>query len=102
MAGVCAAHNELMHDESETGCKEKRAEGLSKNASRGLRILLVEDNAVNQMVATRFLAKRGHRVVAASNGREAVEAVAQGQSFDLALMDIQMPEMDGFEATAAI
>jgi CheY-like chemotaxis protein len=66
-----------------------------------LRVLVVEDNAVNQRLTTRMLEKRGHRVVLAGNGREALEAYAKG-SFDLVLMDVQMPEMDGFEATAAI
>jgi signal transduction histidine kinase/DNA-binding response OmpR family regulator len=66
-----------------------------------LRVLLVEDNAVNQRLATRMLEKRGHRVVLAGNGREALEAYSKG-SFDLILMDVQMPEIDGLEATAAI
>jgi signal transduction histidine kinase/CheY-like chemotaxis protein len=66
-----------------------------------LSVLLVEDNPVNQRLATRMLEKRGHRVVLAGNGREALEALAKG-SFDLVLMDVQMPEMDGFQATAAI
>jgi signal transduction histidine kinase/CheY-like chemotaxis protein len=66
-----------------------------------LRVLLVEDNRVNQRLASRMLEKRGHRVVLAGNGREALEAIDKG-SFDLVLMDVQMPVMDGFEATAAI
>ena len=66
-----------------------------------MNVLLVEDGRVNQLVATRFLEERGHTVTLAQNGREAVEAVA-GERFDAVLMDIQMPEMDGFEATAAI
>jgi len=66
-----------------------------------LRILLVEDNPVNQRLETRLLEKRGHRVVLAANGREALDALEK-ESFDLVLMDVQMPEMDGFEATAAI
>ena len=66
-----------------------------------LRVLLAEDNPVNQLLATRLLEKRGHRVVVAANGREALAALEK-ESYDLVLMDVQMPEMDGFEATAAI
>ena len=66
-----------------------------------LRVLLAEDNQVNQRLAVRLLEKRGHRVTVAGNGREAL-AAHSAQPFDLVLMDVQMPEMDGFEATAAI
>jgi light-regulated signal transduction histidine kinase (bacteriophytochrome)/CheY-like chemotaxis protein len=66
-----------------------------------LRILLVEDNSVNEVWATRVLAKRGHEVTVARTGREALQSLDK-QTPDLVLMDIQMPEMDGFEATAAI
>jgi PAS domain S-box-containing protein len=67
-------------------------------------ILLAEDNPINQRVAVRLLEKRGHTVIVAANGRDAVAAIAgQGEHpFDLVLMDLQMPEMDGFEATALI
>ena len=67
----------------------------------GLKILLAEDNAVNQILAVRLLERRGHQVVVANNGRDAVQQLAR-ERFDLILMDVQMPEMDGFEATAAI
>jgi len=66
-----------------------------------LRVLLAEDNPVNQQVAVAMLVKRGHEVHVSSNGREAVQAV-QERDYDVVLMDIQMPEMDGFEATHAI
>jgi len=69
--------------------------------ARSLRILLAEDNAVNQRLAVRLLEKHGHSVSVAANGREAVAAWGRG-GVDLILMDIQMPEMDGFEATRAI
>jgi two-component system sensor histidine kinase/response regulator len=68
---------------------------------RALRLLLAEDNLVNQKLAVRLLEKQGHSIVVANNGREAVEFVER-QPFDLVLMDVQMPEMDGFEATTVI
>ncbi|MBI4517748.1 MAG: PAS domain S-box protein [Deltaproteobacteria bacterium] len=70
-------------------------------AARSLRFLLAEDNAVNQKLVVRLLEKRGHHVEVANNGKEALAAV-ELDAFDLVLMDVQMPELDGFEATAAI
>jgi two-component system sensor histidine kinase/response regulator len=67
-----------------------------------VRILLAEDNLVNQTVAVRLLEKRGFTVVVAGNGRAALAALEQENGFDLVLMDVQMPELDGFETTAAI
>jgi CheY-like chemotaxis protein len=78
---------------------------LARNAQgEKLRILLVEDNLINQRLAVRLLEKLGHSPVVANNGREALEKFDQQEheGFDLVLMDVQMPEMDGFEATAAI
>ena len=68
---------------------------------RRFKILVAEDNLVNQRVATRFLEKKGHTVVLAESGKKALAAWRE-QPFDLILMDVQMPDMDGFEATAAI
>jgi PAS domain S-box-containing protein len=68
---------------------------------RGFHILLAEDNRVNQMLAVRLLEKRGHHVQVAGDGREALEKLGTAD-FDLVLMDVQMPVMGGFEATAAV
>ncbi len=66
-----------------------------------LNVLVADDSPTNRMLAVRLLEKRGHRTFAVENGREAVDAVAKN-SFDLVLMDIQMPELDGIAATQAI
>ena len=76
-------------------------EGVMQRASRPLRILLAEDHPVNQLFAQELLKRMGHTVTLAENGKEAVDAYAAG-TFDMVLMDIQMPLMDGYEATAAI
>ncbi len=72
-----------------------------RESRRRLRILLAEDNPVNQKVAAKMLERMGHTVLIAENGAEVLGAVEK-QSFDLILMDIQMPEVDGFEATRSI
>jgi two-component system, sensor histidine kinase and response regulator len=68
---------------------------------RPLRVLLAEDNVINQKLATRLLEKRGHSVTVAATGLEALDAIGRGV-FDLVLMDVQMPDMDGLEATQII
>jgi two-component system sensor histidine kinase/response regulator len=77
------------------------AEPEAAVCARPLRILLAEDSVINQRVACALLGRQGHVVTVASNGRHAVEKSATG-NFDVVLMDVQMPELDGFEATAAI
>lgn len=78
-----------------TGAREQ-----TTGAIRPLHILVVEDNAVNRTVATRLLERQGHRVTTATNGKEALDILdAFEWNFDLVLMDVQMPDMDGLEAT---
>ena len=72
-----------------------------KRTSRLFRILLAEDNLVNQRLAVRMLEKMGHQVVVVQTGEEALDAL-RNEKFDLVLMDVQMPEMDGFAATREI
>ena len=69
--------------------------------ARALRVLVAEDNVINQRLATRLLEKRGHRVVVTATGREALAILGESQ-FDVVLMDVQMPDMDGLQATALI
>jgi CheY-like chemotaxis protein len=72
-----------------------------RESQNRLRVLLAEDNAVNQLVALRLLERFGHTVTVAANGKKALEAWEKG-GFDAILMDVQMPEMNGWEATRAI
>jgi CheY-like chemotaxis protein/HPt (histidine-containing phosphotransfer) domain-containing protein len=73
----------------------------SAGASRKLRVLLAEDNVVNQRLVVKLMQKHGHKLVAVSNGVEALD-VLERETFDVVLMDVQMPEMGGFEATARL
>jgi signal transduction histidine kinase/ActR/RegA family two-component response regulator len=81
--------------------EQKRPEGILGKTDHSMSVLLAEDNEINQQVAVEFLQLRGHRVRVANNGKEVIQALAIGQ-FDIILMDVQMPQMDGFQATAAI
>ncbi len=86
----------------DVGCAPARpADARATQAMRPLRVLVAEDNPVNRLLATRLLEKLGHAVITATNGHEAVERLDTARP-DVILMDVQMPEMDGFEATAAI
>jgi CheY-like chemotaxis protein/anti-sigma regulatory factor (Ser/Thr protein kinase) len=105
-AELCSALNTALQPDS--GIRTPAAASLFPAGSAGqapplrrLRILLAEDNAVNQLVARKLLDRRGHEVTVACNGREALD-LFDDRAFDLILMDVQMPEMDGFEATAAL
>ena len=88
--------NNLYNTSSETEPKEVKLEKVGD--WQKLNILLAEDNIINQKVATGLLNKWGHNVEIANNGKEALEKLEE-QNFDLVLMDVQMPEMDGLEAT---
>jgi len=86
------------------GGKQAQSKPLARPSPRAgqrLRVLLAEDNAVNQRLAARMLEKRGHWVMVAGNGAEAIEAF-QAEKFDLVLMDVEMPEVGGFEAMSAM
>ncbi|MEO5618612.1 MAG: response regulator [Candidatus Eisenbacteria bacterium] len=80
----------------------ERAAVTPRAPTRSLEVLLVEDNRVNQTMALRILEKRGHRVRVAENGQQALAALDGGARFDVVLMDVQMPVMNGLEATAHI
>ncbi len=87
--------------EVDAGRRQSRNMVAGLEKIRGARILLVEDNDINQQVASEILSSAGLKVVIAGNGQEALHVAAE-QRFDLILMDIQMPVMDGFEATARL
>ena len=84
------------------GAPKVEAQPPTTKKRKPLRILLAEDNAVNQKLAARLMEKRGDRVEIASNGREALALLSAKGSFDVVLMDVQMPEMDGLTATATL
>ncbi|HYJ93574.1 MAG TPA: response regulator, partial [Vicinamibacterales bacterium] len=87
------------------GTTDKAADGEQDTRLRGARLLLVEDNEINQQIAIELLENAGATVTVANNGREAFETVsksAEGTSFHVVLMDLQMPEMDGYQATTKI
>ena len=93
--------SEHKSDEIAVSKTEEKKEFNEHKERKSLRILLAEDNLMNQEVAKEFLLFRGHSVVAVTTGIEAVELVKKDK-FDCVLMDAQMPEMDGLEATAQI
>src|SRR4029079_14634026 len=84
-----------------TGAPATSVQVPAASGGSGLRVLVAEDNVVNQRVASGLLGRRGHRAVVVGTGRAALEAL-ESQPFDVVLMDIEMPELDGFEATAAV
>jgi CheY-like chemotaxis protein/HPt (histidine-containing phosphotransfer) domain-containing protein len=89
------------------GVSTRKSPSLTRTGrarTRALRVLVAEDNLVNRKLVTRLLQKRGHRITAVENGRAAVAALTSpaAKHFDVVLMDVQMPEMNGLEATAAI
>ena len=102
--GQAALREAVLRVVGSPGSTEKPVLANSQSRSevgRSLHILLAEDNLVNQKLASRLLEKHGHSVIIAANGHLALERL-QNESFDLVLMDVQMPEMDGFEATETI
>ena len=96
-AAFCA----VLDTDAASSTPPKESREIDRQAVRPRRVLLAEDNIVNQRVAIGLLNRRGHHVTVVENGREAVDAVAR-EHFDIVLMDLQMPVMGGLEATKAI
>ncbi len=100
---VRAAIMRCFEDINQETARVSRLVKTAQSVATSMEILLVEDNPVNRKVAVRLLEKQGHTVITANNGREALEALERlNWKVDLVLMDVQMPEMDGYQATAAI
>ncbi len=96
-----SSEQEVSLDCGETGHQKAAGLSLLPEPLRRLRVLLAEDNLINRKLAISILEERGHTVTVANNGREAI-SLFQAKPFDLILMDIQMPEVDGIQATSAI
>jgi CheY-like chemotaxis protein len=93
---ITALHVPVLHEARPSAARKR-----SRAPRQPLRILLAEDNPVNQEVAVHLIERRGHSVIVAENGKQAIEALER-HKFDLVLMDVQMPEMGGLEATKII
>jgi CheY-like chemotaxis protein len=99
LSQVLAAIDGQAHDQQRADTPENSTSNAAR--PRNLRLLVTDDNVINQRLAVGLLEKRGHRLVVAGNGREALQAIAD-QDFDAVLLDVEMPEMDGYQTAAAI